>query len=133
MDRGNKSMQVQAVSVPPNFSKLIAHRSFQDLVLSGDVANPHISSNTFLLIDSNVVESFAGIDSSNPWIWASEANCVPSPSFATISDGKNYEERPKVAIYSLRGFILHEKKRSTVWSTLGKDSEATWLSLICWN
>jgi hypothetical protein len=77
--------------------------NFQQRRLQQDILDTRILSNTFLLITPEVVTSC--INTSTPWIWAYDADFVPStatpPSLASGQEQERYQGRLRVSLYSL--------------------------------
>ncbi|OBT97635.1 hypothetical protein VE01_04541 [Pseudogymnoascus verrucosus] len=81
----------------------ILRSNFQQRRLQQDILDTRILSNTFLLITPEVVTSC--INTSTPWIWAYDADFVPStatpPSLASGQEQERYQGRLRVSLYSL--------------------------------
>jgi hypothetical protein len=73
-----------------------------------DLSNSDISTNTFLLIDSDVMQSFD--QPFHAWIWSYETNFVPSANSITTLDNKKYEGRMKMAMSSLFTWFYAARK-----------------------
>jgi hypothetical protein len=86
-------------------------------------------SNTFLLVTPEVMES---CNSTIPWIWAYEANFVPSATSLTAGAPEKYGGRLKVSLHSLFTWFYAARDEELYnmeqfWAKAQKQPEQAWV------